>query len=165
MESSIKVGLSLSESQKLKASSLFRSREHLFTLDGLRAELKAQSLTPERLLHVCDKPKEAHGFISCMGICFASRLNFLRHRKLFICYGWREAAFDICIIEVSAYWDNAATVSGLLEADSKIVVTTGDIAHFQEDFSRWIRQVGVCFWHAAGCFRAYGCSNGSTCEA
>ena len=56
-----------------------------------------------------------------------------------------RGAFDICIIEVSAYWDNAATVSGLLEADSKIVVTTGDIAHFQEDFSRWIRQVGSVF--------------------
>ena len=32
-----------------------------------------------------------------------------------------------------------------LEADSKIVVTTADIAHFQEDFSRWIRQVGAVF--------------------
>jgi MinD-like ATPase involved in chromosome partitioning or flagellar assembly len=145
METSKKVGyLCLN----LKSSKLHRylgREEHPFTLDGLRAELKAQSLTPERLLHVCDKPKEAHGLHVLYGNMLREQAEFFTPSEIIHLLRVARGAFDICIIEVSAYWDNAATVSGLLEADSKIVVTTGDIAHFQEDFSRWIRQVGSVF--------------------
>ncbi|CAH1210966.1 hypothetical protein PAECIP111891_03645 [Paenibacillus allorhizoplanae] len=145
METSKKVGyLCLN----LKSSKLHRylgREEHIFTLDGLRAELKAQSLTPERLLHVCDKPKEAHGLHVLYGNMLREQAEFFTPSEIIHLLRVARGAFDICIIEVSAYWDNAATVSGLLEADSKIVVTTGDIAHFQEDFSRWIRQVGSVF--------------------
>ncbi|MDR6551926.1 hypothetical protein [Paenibacillus qinlingensis] len=145
METSKKVGyLCLN----LKSSKLHRylgREEHYFTLDGLRAELKAQSLTPERLLHVCDKPKEAHGLHILYGNMLREQAEFFTPSEIIHLLRVARGAFDICIIEVSAYWDNAATVSGLLEADSKIVVTTGDIAHFQEDFSRWIRQVGAVF--------------------
>ncbi len=52
-------------------------------------------------------------------------------------------SFDIAVIEVSAYWDNAATVLGLVEADKRIVVTTHQLCHFQEDFNQWIGQVGA----------------------
>lgn len=145
METSKKVGyLCLN----LKSSKLHRylgREDHLITLDGLRAELKAQSLTPERLLHVCDKPKEAHGLHILYGNMLREQAEFFTPSEIIHLLRVARGAFDICIIEVSAYWDNAATVSGLLEADSKIVVTTGDIAHFQEDFSRWIRQVGSVF--------------------
>ncbi|KRE82424.1 hypothetical protein ASG89_14295 [Paenibacillus sp. Soil766] len=132
----------------LKSSKLHRylgREELLFTLDGLRAELKAQSLTPERLLHVCDRPKEVHGLHILYGNMLREQAEFFTPSEIIHLLRVARGAFDICIIEVSAYWDNAATVSGLLEADSKIVVTTGDIAHFQEDFSRWIRQVGSVF--------------------
>ncbi|WP_082927439.1 hypothetical protein [Paenibacillus oryzisoli] len=145
METSKKIGyLCLN----LKSSKLHRylgREDHLFTLDGLRAELKAQSLTPERLLHVCDKPKEAHGLHVLYGNMLREQAEFFTPSEIIHLLRVARGAFDICIIEVNAYWDNAATVSGLLEADSKIVVTTGDIAHFQEDFSRWIRQVGSVF--------------------
>lgn len=132
----------------LKSSKLHRylgREEHVFTLDGLRAELKAQSLTPERLLHVCDKPKEAHGLHILYGNMLREQAEFFTPAEIVHLLRVARGAFDICMIEVNAYWDNAATVTGLLEADSKIVVTTGDIAHFQEDFSRWIRQVGSVF--------------------
>ncbi|MCY9666017.1 hypothetical protein M5X11_13760 [Paenibacillus alginolyticus] len=144
-ETSMKVGYMC---LNLKSSKLHRylgRDEHVFTLDGLRAELKAQSLTPERLQQVCDKPKEAHGLHILYGNMLREQAEFFTPSEIIHLLRVARATFDVCIIEVSAYWDNAATVCGLLEADSKIVVTTADIAHFQEDFSRWIRQVGAVF--------------------
>ena len=107
--------------------------------------MKAQSLTPERLQQVCDKPKEAHGLHILYGNMLREQAEFFTPSEIIHLLRVARGTFDVCIIEVSAYWDNAATVCGLLEADSKIVVTTADIAHFQEDFSRWIRQVGAVF--------------------
>jgi septum formation inhibitor-activating ATPase MinD len=54
-------------------------------------------------------------------------------------------AFDVCIVDVNAYWDNAATVCSVLQADARVVVTTGDISQFQEDLTKWIGQVGNIF--------------------
>ncbi|TXK81022.1 hypothetical protein [Paenibacillus sp. N3.4] len=132
----------------LKSSKLHRylgRDEHVFTLDGLRAELKGQSLTPERLLQVCDKPKEAAGLYVLYGNMLREQAEFFTPSEIIHVLRVARAAFDVCIVEVNAYWDNAATVCGLLEADSRIVVTTADIAQFQEDFSKWIRQVGSVF--------------------
>ncbi|MDR6884597.1 hypothetical protein [Bacillus sp. 3255] len=145
LETGLKVGyLCLN----LKSSKLHRylgKDKQVFTLDGLRAELKAQSLTAERLLLVCDQPKEAHGLHVLYGNMLREQAEFFTPSEIVHLLRVARRAFDICIIEVNAYWDNAATVCGLLEADSKVVVTTADIAHFQEDFSRWIRQVGSVF--------------------
>ncbi|OPH56054.1 hypothetical protein BC351_29645 [Paenibacillus ferrarius] len=132
----------------LKSSKLHRylgREEHGFTLDGLRAELKAQSLTADRLIQVCDKPKGAQGLYVLYGNMLREQAEFFAPAEIVHLLRVARSAFDVCVIEVSAYWDNAATVCGLLEADSKIVVTTADIAHFQEDFSKWIRQVGSVF--------------------
>lgn len=152
METSMKVGyLCLN----LKSSKLHRylgKDKHVFTLDGLRAELKAQSLTPERLLLLCDQPKDAQGLHVLYGNMLREQAEFFTPSEIVHLLRVARHAFDICVIEVNAYWDNAATVTGLLEADSKVVVTTSDIAHFQEDFSRWIRQVGSVFGLQANSF-------------
>lgn len=132
----------------LKSSKLHRylgKDAHVFTLDGLRAELKAQSLTPERLLLVCDQPRGDQGLHVLYGNMLREQAEFFSPSEIVHLLRIARRTFDICIIEVNAYWDNAATVCGLLEADSKVVVTTADIAQFQEDFSRWIRQVGSVF--------------------
>ncbi|GFZ78496.1 hypothetical protein GCM10008018_24970 [Paenibacillus marchantiophytorum] len=139
----------------LKSSKLHRylgREEHVFTLDGLRAELKAQSLTPDRLLQVCDKPKGGHGLHVLYGNMLREQAEFFSPSEIVHLLRVARRSFDICIIEVNAYWDNAATVCGLLEADSRIVATTADIAHFQEDFSRWIKQVGSVFGLQADSF-------------
>ncbi|MBB6731873.1 hypothetical protein [Cohnella zeiphila] len=46
---------------------------------------------------------------------------------------------------MSAYWDNAATVCAMREADHRCLVTTGNLSHFQEDVNRWTGQVGGQF--------------------
>jgi septum formation inhibitor-activating ATPase MinD len=132
----------------LKSSKLHRylgREDNVFTLDNLRAELKAQSLTAQRLLQVSDQLREAPGLYVLYGNMLREQAEFFTPSEVVHLLRVARAAFDVCIVEVNAYWDNAATVCGLLEADTRIVVTTPDIAQFQEDFSRWIRQVGVVF--------------------
>ena len=53
--------------------------------------------------------------------------------------------FDICIVDTNAYWDNAATVCSMIEADTRIVVTTSETSHFQDDMKKWVVQVGSVF--------------------
>ncbi|MBD0383708.1 hypothetical protein [Paenibacillus sedimenti] len=132
----------------LKSSKLHRylgRDDNVFTLDSLRAELKSQSLTTERLQQVCDKLREVPGLHVLYGNMLREQAEFFTPSEVVHLLRVARAAFDLCIIEVNAYWDNAATVCGLLEADTRIVITTPDIAQFQEDFTKWIRQVGSVF--------------------
>jgi len=132
----------------LKSSKLHRylgRDDNVLTLDSLRAELKAQSLTAERLRQVCEKPREAPGLHVLFGNMLREQAEFFKTSEMNHLLRTARAAFDVCIVEVNAYWDNAATVCALLEADTRVVATTPDIAQFQEDFSKWIRQVGSAF--------------------
>src|SRR5690606_29131806 len=46
--------------------------------------------------------------------------------------------YDHVILDVNAYWDNAGTISALLEAERIVVVTTNALTHFQEDYLAWL---------------------------
>lgn len=132
----------------LKSSKLhlYLGREEpISTLDRIRAELKAQSLTKERLLRYCDIHREAPNLHILYGNQLREQSEFFAAEEIDCLLRIARASFDLCVVEVNAYWDNAATVCGVLEADSRIVVTTGDLAHFQEDMNRWIRGVGSAF--------------------
>ncbi|UJF32548.1 AAA family ATPase [Paenibacillus hexagrammi] len=132
----------------LKSSKLHRylgRDEKVFTLDSLRAELKSQTLTPQRLRQVCEQMREAPGLYVLFGNMLREQAEFFTPSEIDHLLRTARSAFDICVIEVNAYWDNAATVCGLLEADTRIAVTTPDLAQFQEDFTRWIKQVGTVF--------------------
>src|SRR5690606_7883926 len=52
-----------------------------------------------------------------------------------------RSAFDITVIEVNAYWDNAATLCGLQEADYRIWVCTDRLGSFQEDYGAWAERL------------------------
>ena len=119
--------------------------ERVFSLDSLRAELKAQNLTSERLLQVCEPVREAPGLHVLFGNMLREQAEFFTAVEIEHLLRTARKAFDVCIVEVNAYGDNAATICGIVEADTRIVVTTGDIAHFQEDMNKWICQVGSVF--------------------
>ena len=120
----------------LKSSKLHRylgKEAPAHTLDGLRAELKAGFLDRTGLLQRCE-------ILAGMPTLHVLYGNMLREQAEFytpedIRHLIRAArdAFDLTIIEVNAYWDNAATVCGMLEADERMVVTTPDAGHFSED--------------------------------
>jgi septum formation inhibitor-activating ATPase MinD len=132
----------------LKSSKLHKylgRDDRVFTLDALRAEMKAQSLTKDRLLQVCESLREAPGLHVLYGNMLREQAEFFTPVEIEHILHTARSAFDICLVEVNAYWDNAATICGIVEADMRIAVTTGDMAHFQEDVNKWIGQVGSVF--------------------
>jgi MinD-like ATPase involved in chromosome partitioning or flagellar assembly len=132
----------------LKSSKLHKylgRDDRVFTLDALRAELKAQSLSKERLLQVCESVREVPGLYVLYGNMLREQAEFFTPAEIEHILRVARSAFDICVVEVNAYWDNAATICGIVEANTRIAVTTGDMAHFQEDLNKWIGHVGSVF--------------------
>ncbi|GIP35434.1 hypothetical protein [Paenibacillus sp. J2TS4] len=132
----------------LKSSKLHRymgMNEVLSSLDQLRADLKSQSLTRQRLLRHCIQAPGLPGLSVLFGSSLREQAEFYQPEDIEHLLTAARSAFDLCIVEVNAYWDNAATVAALLEADARVVVTTPDLTHFQEDFQRWLQTMAPMF--------------------
>lgn len=50
--------------------------------------------------------------------------------------------YDIVIVDVNPYWDNAATFQTLIKSDVKLLLTTPDLSNFQHDLNLWVKKVG-----------------------
>lgn len=132
----------------LKSSKLHRyigMNEVSSSLDHLRADLKSQSLTRQRLLRHCVQAPGVPGLSVLFGSSLREQAEFYQPEDIEHLLIAARSAFDLCIVEVNAYWDNAATVVALLEADARIIVTTPDLTHFQEDLQRWMLTMAPMF--------------------
>ncbi|HEX7057435.1 MAG TPA: hypothetical protein VF260_09615 [Bacilli bacterium] len=128
----------------LKSSKLHRylGRDHpAATLDLIRAELKGASLTGKMLLQYCDRFKALPNLHVLYGNMLREQAEFFSEDDIEHLLRTASDVFDICIVETNAYWDNAATVCGAHLAGTKILVTTPQVGHFQEDMNRWLRDV------------------------
>lgn len=112
------------------------------SLDHLRAEIRAQSLHPDRLHLYCEPVKGRPNLRILFGNQLREQAEFFTAEDIEHLLRTARRTFDVCIVEVNAYWDNAATICALLQADTRILVTTPELAHFQEDTDRWLR--GLC---------------------
>ncbi|MDF2661865.1 MAG: hypothetical protein K0Q94_4656 [Paenibacillus sp.] len=112
------------------------------SLDHLRAEIRSQSLRPDRLHLYCEPVKGRPNLRILFGNQLREQAEFFTAEDIEHLLRTARRTFDVCIVEVNAYWDNAATICALLQADTRILVTTPDLAHFQEDTDRWLR--GLC---------------------
>lgn len=142
----------------LKSSKIHRYLgidEPQMTLDAYRAELKAQSLTKERLIQYSAKVKEVPGLYVLFGNMLREQAEIFTPEDVEYLLRLASTAFDLCIVEVNAYWDNAATICGALYADTRVIVTTKEIAHFQEDVNRWVKNVCGLFGMKESSFDVY----------
>lgn len=112
------------------------------TLDQLRADIRSMDLRPERLRTVCEPIKGCPNLRIMFGNRLREQAEYFTAEDMDHLLQTARQTFDVCVIEVNAYWDNAATICGLLRADTRILVTTPDLTHFQEDIDRWLR--GLC---------------------
>lgn len=115
------------------------------TLDHLRAELRSHSLTRERLLQACEPVRGLSNLHVLYGNMLREQAEYFTPEDIAHLLRISRKAFELCIVEVNAYWDNAGTLGGLLEADSKYLVTTKELAHFQEDTNRWLLNLSQTF--------------------
>lgn len=122
-----------------KIHSYMGIRQPVVSLDEIRAEIKSRGLTNERIKQYCVRDKACPNFSVLMGNRLREQAEFYNVEDIHYLLQQLSDTFDLCIIEVSSYWDNAATVGGLLYADTKIIISTDQLAHFQEDMERWVQ--------------------------
>lgn len=115
------------------------------TLDGIRAEIKSMSLNESRLLQFCEHPDEISNLSILFGNMPREQAEYYTPEDVEYLLQLAEKTFDLCVIEAGAYWDNAGTVCSALFADTRIVVTTPQLGHFQEDFVRWVKSMVPVF--------------------
>jgi len=112
------------------------------TLDGIRPELRAGTLTGEKLRQYAFRRSRLDGLSVLFGNMAREQAEYYEPDDMLRLLNASRDAFDLTIADVSAYWDNAATVCAMKEADDKLLVTTENLSHFQEDVHRWTGQVG-----------------------
>lgn len=130
----------------LKSSKLHRyidRDEPVMSLDRLRAELKSRSLNETKLLQHCDQLRGLDNFYILYGNMLRDQAEYFQAEDIEHLLQMAADAFDFCVVEVSAYWDNAATVCALRRANRAIVVTTPELSNFQEDLNRWVKGFAV----------------------
>jgi hypothetical protein len=115
------------------------------TLDEIRPQIKSRTLTADRLRSCCHKVKTSADLYVMFGNTLRDQAEFYTPEDVEYLLHTASSAFDLCIVEVNAYWDNAATVCAVLQADTKILVTTNHLGHFQEDLNRWLHSMTALF--------------------
>ncbi|MFD0715959.1 hypothetical protein [Paenibacillus sp. GCM10027626] len=133
----------------LKSAKLHRylHAEHAgaVTLDSLRPELTTGSLTEDKLLRSMDRVKGNETLRVLYGNVMRDQAEYYSPADIQHLLDIAVHSFDLVVADVGAYWDNAATICSLRSADSRILVTTPALTHFQEDGQRWIKQLSPMF--------------------
>lgn len=108
-------------------------------LDGLRAEMQSNRLAPGRLKGYCLQMRQQPNLYVLLGNRQREQAEFYRVDDIDCLLRAAAQAFDYCIVDVSAYWDNAATIAAVLGAGQRILVTTPSLSDFQEDVNGWLK--------------------------
>jgi len=115
------------------------------TLDGLRPELRAGTLTADKLAQYAHAGASLGSLRVLFGSLAREQAEYYEPADIRRLLAASREAYDLTIADVSAYWDNAATIVAMQEADERYLTTTGSFSHFQEDIHRWTGQVGSQF--------------------
>jgi Flp pilus assembly CpaE family ATPase len=119
--------------------------EPLVTLDKLRPELKSYTLSPEQLRRAAYTVPSQPNLHLLFGNLMREQAEYFTPEEAEHLLSIAEQAYAFTILDVGAYWDNAATICSIRRASSRILVTTSALSHFQEDGKRWIGQVSPLF--------------------
>lgn len=132
----------------LKSAKLHRFlgvEEPEVTLDKLQPELRSASLTTNRLRGAGYAVPGMANLKVLFGNLDREGAEFVGTQDIDHLLDVAGSAFDFVVLDVGAYWDNAATVCCMRRSDSRIVVTTPALSHFQEDGGKWIGGVSALF--------------------
>lgn len=132
----------------LKSSKLHRYLgydEPLPGLDAVRAEMRSGSLHFRRLQSFFEPVKGMDNLHVLFGPLQREQAEFYMPADIRHLLKTVREAYPLCIIEVHSCWDNAATIAAAMDADEKVLVTTPDLGHFQEDMNRWVKTVAPLF--------------------
>jgi MinD-like ATPase involved in chromosome partitioning or flagellar assembly len=115
------------------------------TLDKLRPELRSYTLTPDKLRRAAYPVHSLPHLQVLFGNLLRDQAEFFTPEEAEHLLEVAAQAFSFVVLDVGAYWDNAATICSLRRADTRVLVTTPALSHFSEDGKRWIGQVSPLF--------------------
>lgn len=114
-------------------------------LDQIRAEMRSGGLTPGFLKSRMVEEKGAPGVHILFGSLQREQAEFFQPEDIHHLLDTASQCLPRCVVEVNAYWDNAGTLAALMQADARILVTTTELGHFQEDVNRGLKQMAPLF--------------------
>lgn len=116
-----------------------------YGLSDLRAELKAQQLTPQRLDKHAARFKQYPNLRVLSGNMQREQAELYTPEDIEHLLQTAAQAYDLCIADCSAYWDNAATIITALRSSVKLLVTVPQIDAFQDDYRGWMLNTASLF--------------------
>lgn len=114
-------------------------------LSAIRADLKARSLTRERLDKQMVQPGMPANLYVLVGNREREQAELYTAEDIGHLLDIAMQAFDICVVDCNAYWDNAATVVTALRARTRMLVTTPQLDSFYDDFRGWLDNTANLF--------------------
>jgi len=133
----------------LKSAKLYRylhaDRADTVTLDALRPELATGSLPSDKLLRSMHHVAGNESLQVLYGNVLRDQAEYYTPEEIDHLLAVARQTFELVIADVGAYWDNAATICALRQADTRVLVTTPALSHFQEDGQRWVKQLSPMF--------------------
>lgn len=129
----------------LKSSKLHRYMgigENRASLDELLPHLRSGSFNRQMLHHAMHRYSNMLELYILFGNRYRETAEYYGVEELLGLIHEAREAYDYVLLDVSAYWDNAGTVSALLEANRVLLMTTNALSHFQEDYVSWVGVMG-----------------------
>ncbi|WP_274649125.1 hypothetical protein [Paenibacillus humicola] len=124
------------------------------TVDSLRPELRTGTLLPDKLFRSMHPAAGRAGVRILFGNTLRDQAEYFTPEEVDHLLDKAVLTFDVVIADVGAYWDNAATLCALRRADVRVAATTAALSHFQEDGTRWIKQLSPVYGIAEDGFEA-----------
>jgi len=158
----------------LKSSKLHRYvgiNEPHASLDELLPLLRNESLSQEQLLHAMHRYHNSMELYILFGNRYRETAEYYGVEELTHLIDTARKAYDYVLLDVNAYWDNAGTISALLETEEIVLTTTEALSHFQEDYIAWAGMMGQhiqlsskrlyhsVIKHRGGLFRSRDCKH------
>ncbi|WP_245586012.1 hypothetical protein [Paenibacillus pinihumi] len=124
------------------------------TLDHLRPELLSGSMNSVKLTGAAYEMPACPQLHVLFGNMFRDQAEYFTPADIDRLLEAAQEAYSVVIADVSAYWDNAATVTVMRRAAIRMLTTTAALSSFQEDGQRWIGQVSPLFGISSSEYRS-----------
>jgi len=112
------------------------------SLDELLPDLRAESLTKEQLHSAMHRYSPNLELYVLFGNRYRETAEYYGVEELVHLIRTARQSYDYIVLDANAYWDNAGTISALLEGEGVVLTTTAALSHFQEDYQAWVGMMG-----------------------
>lgn len=112
----------------------------------LRPKLQTQTLLPEELLKTCSTYRKMPRLHILTGTQRRDTAADMTPEMMAHLLQTARQTFDITIVDLNAYPDNAATVCAVRDADIRMLVTQNNYASYRVSWGEWYE----CYWKYCG---------------